>query len=852
MIRITFTNLWARRYRLLASSIAVLIGVAFMSGTLVLADTMGRTFDGLFTDVYAGTDVVVRGESSFEETDQINFGASSRPRIDDALVDTLAEVDGVAAAVGEVEGYAQIVGSDGEPLGDPMGAPTLGVVWTDVEELNPMNLVEGRAPSGTGEVVIDRKSSTDGALSVGDTTSVLTAAGPVEVTVVGVATWGEVDSPLGASIAAFDLPTAQELIGEPGRVDAVSLVAEDGWSQEELRDRVAEAVPDGVEVATGAEVTEEGQSDVREALGFFNTFLLTFALVALFVGSFIIYNTFSILVVQRSREMALMRAVGASRTQVLTSTLIEAAVIGLIASVLGLVAGIGVAGLLKGLLAALGLEIPAGGTVVTGGTVLAAFAAGLLVSLAAAFIPARHAARVSPVEALSAAAVETPTRSVLRTAIGVLLTAAGVTLIVVGLFVDMDSPVAAVGPGVAITFFGVATLGPLLARPAARLLGAPLPRIKGVAGRLARETAMRNPRRTASTAAALMIGVALVAFISIFAESARASIRATIEDSFRGDFVVDSGSFGFGGFSPNLARDLNDLDEVAAASPVRMTPVEVDGEQTYLVGVDTTVVEDIFDVGIESGSLDDLEVGAVAVFDDRAETDGLRIGDTLPARFIEGGDQELRVAAPFSNRDLVGGDYAVDIDTFDEFAPGTLDMSVFVAAADGVDSDRVRAAIDEVTAAYPTASVLDLTEYQEQQADSLNQILGLVYVLLALAVLVALLGIANTLALSIHERIRELGLLRAVGMSRRQLRSTVRWEAVIIAVFGSLLGLVVGLFFGWVMVEALGDSGFSRFELPLAELVIITALAALAGVVAAVGPARRAAKLQVLDSLAAE
>jgi putative ABC transport system permease protein len=850
VIGITLSNLWARKFRLLATSVAVLVGVAFMSGTLVLSDTMGRTFDGLFTDAYAGTDVVVRGESAFADGDQFQFGATSRPRLDAELVERAEAVDGVAAAGAEVEGYAQLIGSDGDPIGDPMGAPTLGVVWPEHDQLNPMNLVEGRAPSGVDEVVIDRGSATTGDLSVGDVTSVLTAAGPVEVTVVGVATWGEVDSPLGASISAFDLASAQELIGEPGKVDAISIVAEDGISQDQLRDRVAGVVPEGVEVATGADVTAEGQAEVRDALGFFNTFLLVFALIALFVGSFIIYNTFSILVAQRSREMALMRAVGASRAQVLGATLIEAAVIGLIASVLGMVAGIGVAGLLKGLLAAVGLEIPAGGTVVTANTVVAALAAGLLVSLAAAIVPARRASLVAPMEALSAAEVEQPTRSGARTLAGITCTAVGAGLIVVGLFAEVDNAVAVVGLGAALTFLGVAVLGPLLARPAARFLGAPLPKLRGVAGTIARQNAIRNPRRTASTAAALMIGVALVGFITIFAESARASIRATIGESFRGDFVVDSGSFGVGGFNPDLSDDLAALAEVEAASPIRLAPAEVGGELTFLVGVDPVAVDRIFDVGIRSGSLDALDAGSIAVHDDLADAEGIELGDTMDVRFVETGDQQLTVAGTFANRDLVGGDYALSIEAFDEFVPGQLDMSIFVAAAEGVAPAAARAAIEEATAAYPTATVLDLTEFQDDQVASFDPILGLVYVLLTLAVLVALLGIANTLALSIHERTRELGLLRAVGMSRRQVRSSVRWEAVIIAVFGSLLGLVIGLFFGWVMVEAARDTGFSQFRVPVAQLAVITVLAALAGVVAAVVPARRAARLDVLDALA--
>lgn len=851
MIRITLDNLWARKFRLFASSIAVLVGVAFMSGTLVLADTMGRTFDGLFADIFDGVDVVVRGEQAISD-DQFTFGGGTRPRFGDEVIEAVAEVDGVAVAGGEVEGYAQLVGSDGEPIGDPMGAPTLGIIWTDIEEINPLNLVDGRAPSGVDEVVIDRGSASSGELSVGDVTTVLTSSGPLEVTIVGIATWGEVDSPLGASITAWDLTSAQEVLAEPGRIDAISIVADEGVGQAELRDRVAEVVPEGVEVITGEDITAENQSEVREQLGFFNTFLLIFALIALFVGAFIIYNTFSILVAQRSREMALLRAVGASRRQVLGATLLEAVVIGLIASVLGMVAGIGVAGLLKGLLAAVGLEVPAGGTVVTPGTVIAAFVAGLGVTVAAAIIPARRASRVAPMAALSAAAIEAPARSVVRSVSGLAVTALGIVLIAAGLFLDIDNAVAFVGLGAAVTFIGVAVIGPLLARPAARLLGAPLLRWRGVAGKLARQNAMRNPRRTASTAAALMIGVALVAFFTIFAESFRASVSEAIGESFRGDVVVDSGSFGDGGFGPDLNQEIDGLDGVAATSPLRFAPAEVDGESTVLVAVDPSALEQIFDIGVEEGSLAELDGGSIALHRDAADDEGIEVGDSVAVRFVEGGDQELRVGVVFSNRDLVGSDHVVGTAVFDAYAPGQSDLLLLVDLVDGAESDEVRAAIEEVAAAYPTASVLDLGEFADQQAASFDPILGLIYVLLALAVLVALLGIANTLALSIHERTRELGLLRAVGMTRRQLRSSVRWEAAIIAVFGSLLGLVIGLFFGWVLILALSDEGFAEFRVPLVQLGIITLLATLAGVLAAVIPARRAARLDVLDALASE
>jgi putative ABC transport system permease protein len=849
MLRTTLTNLRARKLRVFMTSLAVLLGVAFMAGTMVLSDTMARSFDGLFDDIYAGTSAVVRGEAVFDSSDP--FGAPARPSVDEAIVDLVAGVDGVAAAVGDIEGYAQIVGNDGKAIGNPgQGAPTFGLAWPAFDELNPLTLVEGRAPERGDEAVIDKASADAGNLSVGDTTVLLTAAGPSLITIVGIAKWGDSDSPLGASLAALVPEYAQELLVGPGRVSQVAVIADPGVSQEEVRDRIAVVLPDGLEVVTGTEITSESQEEVRRLISFFGTFMLTFALIALFVGSFIIYNTFSILVAQRNREMALMRAIGASRAQVLGSLLLEALVVGVIASVLGLVAGIGVAEMLKGLLAALGMEVPAGGVVITRGTVIAAFVAGVVVSLGAAVLPARKASRIPPVAAMSDVAFTGVSRIRRRSLIGAAVVAVGAVLLFGGLFGDSGNGLQLVAFGAAIIFIGVAVLGPIIALPVSRLLGAPLARFRGVTGTLARENALRNPKRTASTASALMIGVALVGFITIFAASARTSLDQIIDRSFRGDFVIDSGTFGAGGFDPGLAQSLNALDEVAAASPLRISQVEVDESVTWVIAVDPAVIDEVFDVGVVAGSLDDLDASSLAVWDETAAKEGWEVGDTVSVLFPETGRQEFRVEVLFDNRELVGGSYAMSTAAFDENVPVRLDTAIYVAAATGVSPDDARFAIEAVTAAYPTATVLDQTEFKAAQSASFNQLLGLVYVLLFLAIFIALLGIANTLALSIFERTHELGLLRAVGMTRAQLRSSVRWESVIIAVFGSLLGLAIGVFFGWALVQALHDEGITAFVVPYGQLLFLVVLAAIAGVLAAVLPARRAARLDMLAAMA--
>jgi putative ABC transport system permease protein len=850
MLRTTLTNLRARPFRVLATSMAVLLGVAFMAGTLVLTDTMGRSFDQLVEYIYEDTDAVVRGEKLFDTSDP--WGTPGRALVDEALVDVVAGVDGVVAVYGSVEGYAQIIGSDGEPIGNPgMGAPTFGMPWPEDEQFNPMVMREGRPPEQGDEAVIDAGSAGTGNLSVGDTTVVLTASGPVPITIVGIAGWGDdADSPLGASITALTPQYAQEVLGVPGKVTAIQVAGDGSTGQDELRNRIAEAMPEGVEVLTGEEITAEEQGDIAELISFFGTFMLTFALIALFVGSFIIYNTFSILVAQRNREMALMRAIGASRGQVLGSLLLEAVVVGLIASVLGLFAGMGVAALLKGLLAALGMEVPAGGLVVSGGTVVAALVVGVVVTVGAAVIPARKASRIPPVAAMSDAQVGVSTRVKRRSIIGAAVVLAGGALLFTGLFGGGDNALLLVGVGAAVLFVGVAVLGPLLAVPVSKVVGAPIARFKGVTGSLARQNSLRNPKRTAATASALMIGVALVGFITIFAASARASLDEIIDRTFRGDFVIDSGTFGAGGFDPGLAAGLNDLPEVAAASGARISEAEVEGQVQYLFAVDPTTIDQIFDAGIVAGSLSELDAQAVGVWDERADDEGWSVGDTISLRFPETGVQDFRIAILFENRELVGTSFVMSTAAFDANLPVSLDTSVFVAIEPGVDSDTARMAIESLTDAYPTATVLDQTEWKEAQAASFNQLLGLVYVLLFLAIFIALLGIANTLALSILERTRELGLLRAVGMTRAQLRSTVRWESVIIALFGSLLGLVIGIFFGWALVRALAAEGLGTFTLPVTQLAVIVVLAALAGLVAAIVPARRAARLDVLRALA--
>jgi putative ABC transport system permease protein len=845
MFRTTIKGLMARKLRLVTTGLAVLLGVAFMSGTLVLTATVGRTFDNLFASVYAHTDAIVRSHSTFSAE-----GQDQRARVPESLLATVKAVPGVQDAEGNVSGFAQLVDKNGKAVGkNGNGPPTLGGNWNTVEALNPFNLVAGHEPRADNEVVIDKASADKTGYKVGDTATVLVAGPPQQVTISGIAKFGDANSPGGASYVLFTTAAAQRLIAQPGTFDNIGVVAAKGVSQEQVTANISKVLPPGTEALTGKAMIAETQDNLKQQLKFFNTFMLTFALIALFVGSFIIYNTFSILVAQRGREMALLRAVGATRRQVLQSVLIEATVVGLIAGVLGLFAGIGVAAGLKALLAGFGVSIPAGGVVLTANTVIVSLVAGVGVAVAAAYFPARKAAKVPPIAAMRDLAVETTGSSRKRAIAGFIVAGLGVGSLMYGLFGKGSNALANVGLGAMLTFVGVAILGPIIARPLTRLLGAPLPRIKGMTGTLARENALRNPKRTSSTAAALMIGLGLVSFITIFATSAKASFNASVDKSFTGSIVVDTGTFGFGGVSPDMAKSISALPEVKAASGMRMTSAQFDGATKFVNGVDPVTFPQIIDLGVTSGRLEDLGTNGLAISDTVAKDKHWKVGDPVTANFAKTGKVPMKVVAIFTDKVQTNG-YVIGLPAYEANVADQFDAKVFVAGNPGVSDAQLRTAVESVTKAYPNATVQDRQGYKDSTAKQVDQILNFIYVMLALAIIIALIGIANTLALSIFERTRELGLLRAVGMTRSQLRSTVRWESVIIALFGTVLGLAIGLFFGWSLVKALNDQGINILRIPVGSLAIVTVLAALAGVAAAILPARRASKLNVLDAIA--
>jgi putative ABC transport system permease protein len=830
---LTIKQLAANKLRLIATAFAVILGVAFLAGTLILTDTIKATFGNVLARADAGTDAYIRATSPLT----LGYGETGNP-LDADLIDTIRTIDGVDQATIEVSGYAQIVDKAGKAVGK-FNPGVRGMNWVTVPELNPFTISAGRAPAGPDEIATDQNYAQEAGLQVGDTTTLLSRGEPRPVTLVGTVRFGNADR-LGAfSLVLFDDITAQAVLNAPGQIDAIAVNARAGVSPETLVARLTPAVGTSNQVVTGAMLTKERQDDLNKDISQFGTFLTTFALIAVFVGAFIINNTFSIIVSQRTKEMALLRAVGATGRQVRSAVLAEAAVTGVVASAVGLFAGIGVAEAIKALMAALGVKIPIGTMIITTATVTVSMIVGVVITIVSAVMPARRASNVPPIAALRDIAQDRSAVSKRRILIGTTSTVAAVATLLVGLNAGNAK---VVGLGALGLFLAVSILGPVLARPVSAILGSPIAKLRGTAGVIAQQNAIRNPKRTARTAASLMIGVALVGFLSIFASSLKASGAGAFRDDYHGTLVVDSGAMdSTGGLSPDLAANLATQAGVHTISAQRTSAVEINGNRAFLNAYDTTTIGTLFDLGHIEGDIARLGADGIAV---KAGTgpDAPRLGDTRIITFPTG-TATFTVRAIYDHSAGFFGGRFVDLSAFEANLATQLDSRVYVEA----DSIGI---VDRAAASYPTAKVLTTEAFITQQNGNLDTILTLMYALLGLAVLIALLGIANTLALSIHERKRELGLLRAVGMSRAQVRSSVRWESAIIALFGTGLGLAIGAFLGWAMVNALADQGLDHVVIPVGTLATVTAIATIAGVGAALMPARRAARIDILQAVA--
>jgi putative ABC transport system permease protein len=847
MLRLAISTLRARKARALLAAAAITLGVAFMSASLVLTDTIGRAYDDITTTATTGTDAVVRSDRVQTTTRDDTVVRGPVPA---SLLATVRTVAGVAAAEPDVTGVAQVVRADGTVLGYDRNHPTpVAMAWHANPALNPMRLVTGHAP-GAGEVVVDQRSAEVGGLHVGDRVGVLTATGRGTYDVAGIATYGGAKDAAGAHVVAFAPRTAVAVLGTPGRYDAIRVAAEPGVTQQQLVTSIRAALAGTdvrhVEAVTGTTAATEDKERSQQDVGFYTIFLMSFAVVSLLVGSMVIANAFAITAAQRSRENALLRALGARRGQVTRAVVTEAAATGLMASALGVLTGIGTASLLKSLVERFGPALPDAPLTVHGRVVVTGLVVGTLVTVVASYLPARRSGRIAPVAALRESAPGAVTRSRKRAVVGTVVTGLGAAAVTMGFAGDAPGPV---GMGALALFVGLVALGPVLAPAIVRVLGAPL-RFAGVTGVLARENARRNPRRTAATASSLMVGLGLISFMIVLSTSARASFAALVDTGLRGDWIVST-VFGQGGMTPQVADEIDRLPETGAVSSVAFTAASVAGEPADVSATDTATIDRLLDSDLQAGRFADLGRDGIAVRYDMAESQGLAIGDPVTVVFPATGERRFTVAAIYKTAEPLGP-YSIEMQTLQANGDRVADEYVFVDDAPGVSRDEASAAISRVLADYPTARVQTGAEFASDMSQSISQLLNLVNALLALAVLIALFGITNTLALSVHERTREIGLLRAVGMDRRQLRSAVRLESVVVSLFGTLVGLGTGVGAAVALMHTLRGEGLDQLAVPALPLLAVLVVGVVAGVLCATLPARRAARVDVLRALYAD
>ena len=850
MLRVTLRNLLARKVRLLLSAFAIVLGVAFVAGSLIFTDTMGSSFDNIVSGSVSDASVRLKGTGQDSGSITSAFNIDDRT-IDSALVDKLRTVPGVARVDPSVDGAGLfVVRKDGKLLGGT-GAPTLAFNYTDAPNAAGHQMVSvsaGRAPNGPTEVALDKRSADAGHYRIGDTVRMVTAGDlpQIKAKLVGYADFSG-GGLAGATLVFFDTKTAQGIfLGGRDVFTTVGLTAEPGVSQKQLVAAASKVLPLGLEAITGKQSADEVKSIVNTALGFLNTFLLVFAAIALVVGTFLIINTFSILVAQRSRELALLRAMGASRRQVTRAVLLEAFVVGLIGSTLGLLLGFALASGLRVLFARFGLDLTDSPLVFRPRTALVAYVVGIVVTVFAAYMPARRAARIAPVAAMrdDIALPESSIRR--RLLIGSLLVAVGAVLLASGLFGDFDSTptTSLVGGGALAILIGVSLLSPVLGRPVLRSLGVGYRKTYGVVGNLATENSLRNPRRTAATASALMIGLALVTTMSILGASINKSIDVGVKKEFTSDYLV-SNAVGQP-FSAGIAKDIAKVDGVGATAATQWTSFKVKGSTLNASAGDADEINAIFDLTYLHGTKT-LGPGEIALNEDKAAKYDVKVGDTLTLQFASG-PLKAKVAGIYKKTYVVGS-AMIPFSTVTDARLKRIDSNISVNAAPGVDKVALGKKIEAVTKPFPTVTVQNQKEFADAQRSQVNQLLYLIYALLGLAIIIAALGIVNTLALSVIERTREVGLLRAVGLSRRQLRRMVRLEAIAIAVLGAVLGVAMGLVFGVVLQRAVSDQGITDLAIPWVRLIIFIVVSGLVGILAAVLPARRAARLNVLNAI---
>ncbi|MEV7243232.1 FtsX-like permease family protein [Streptomyces sp. NPDC093248] len=842
MFRTALRNVSAHKARLLMTVLAVMLGVAFVSGTLVFTNTISDAYQKSSAKGFDQVDVAVRPEYQDSKGDRVG----KTPELTQALLDRAAKAPGAASATGVVTGFTAIAGKDGKLLGD--GWQSEGGNYSGTHDTR-YPLVAGHAPRGRGEVLIDARTAERAGYKVGDTVR-LSVDGPVLTPrVSGVFSTDDGNVAAGGSLALFDTPTAQALFGKKGTYDEIDVKATAGTSQGALKASLDKALPAHlVETTTGRRLADDQAEMISSSMSGLKQSLLVFAGIALFVGTFIIANTFTMLVAQRTRELALLRAVGASRRQVTRSVLIEALVVGTVAGVTGLAAGIGIGAGLRSLLGSFGASVPDGPLVITPGTVLTALAVGIVITVLAAWLPGRRAAKIPPVAAMSSVHAKATTKSlVLRNTLGALFSAAGVAVVLAATTMDTDSAQGPMGLGAVLLIIGVFILTPLLSRPLIAA-AAPVLRVFGVSGKLARQNSVRNPRRTAATASALMIGLTLITGMTVMAGSLQTSIDRMASSAIRADYVVSMANRG--PLSPDVARRLADADGVTASSPLRNGASRIGGETEYLTGVDGSAIGRLTDLKVDDGSF---TVGGsrIVVDKDRAEEHGWRVGSRVTAHFEDGAARALTVAGIYEGNDMLNG-IMLDNKVLTPHLTDPADMQVMVRTEGGA-SDGAKDRLEKALGSNPAIRVQDKKDISNDIAKMFTLMLNMVYGLLGMAVIVAVLGVINTLAMSVFERSQEIGMLRAIGLDRRSVKRMVRLESLVISLFGGVLGIGLGVFFGWAAGELLGTK-MPTYELvlPWGRMALFLLLAGVVGVLAALWPARRAARLNMLAAIKAE
>ena len=848
MLKVALKGLWARKLRTALTGFAVVIGVAFVAGTFVFTDTIDASFKDLFERVSKGTDVSVQSRVAVEE----DF--ATPPPMPESTLARVQSVDGVEEAAGSVSGDVSLLDREGEPI--VSGGPPTILVTSGPERFDPLTYVEGGPPQSDDQVVIDKATADEFDWHEGDTVTIAGRQPKKDYTVSGVSRLGDSDNLAGSRMALVTLAEGQRVLDMEGELSDISVAASSGTTPEQLKARIAAELGRGYAVRTGEEQAEKSAQDLSDALGFIRTALLVFAAVAVLVGGFLIFNTFAVTVAQRSREFALFRTLGASRRQILTSVMAESLVIGVVASIIGIAAGLVIAPGLRGLLSAFGLDLGTTGNQLQARTIIISLLVGVIATVVSGFVPARRATRVQPVEAMRDAEPHAPARlRRRRIIIALLVEALGVAMLLYGLLGDpgtASATASVLGFGTLLMIFGLALLAPTLVRPLSSGIGKPLELILGIAGRLGRENSTRQPQRTAVTASALMIGVALVVLVTIFAAGLRATIDQGIDEQIKAAGIITHDD----GFSPlpaGLTQRLEQVPGITAVSPIRFETGRIVGEKgnTGVTGVDDATVRDVLTLKWDEGSddvLSGLGSDGAAISNEFAESKDLGVGDQLRFLTPRGNEVTYTVKGIFdSTAGVVGGVVVSNSSLENDWKAD--DIAFALVAGD--DPAAIKREEQTALADFPTAKPMTIQDFKDEQNKQVDQLVGLVLALLALSVIVAILGVINTMALSVHERTRELGMLRAVGMSRRQVRRMVRTESVITALIGAVLGTVLGIAFAALLSRPLADEGFV-FELPIGTLIGVAILAAFAGVLAAIPPARRASRVDVLRAVTTE